>query len=273
MERRLIRQGENALTATLPAAWIRRKGLSAGDVVSIDEAEGDLIIRQAGAPKRREIEVDTRGTRRSQAFQKVLGAYIQGYDIIRVIHDAPNHMDDIASELIGMIIERQSITSTTFNSLIRMPEENLHDIMQRIRHMLGSQADMLWAASTDTSEYRRFVKNEKRMDTHIHYCLRYIMKYEQGRSAFRSLMQCHVLDLAGDMLTEIAKHMGDDEALANLVRDSVRQFLKDAAKRDVQSLDTHLRSFRSKVPKGTFAHGLVYALAETLYDFAGVIYG
>ena len=44
MRRKLVKQGVNALTVTLPAKWIEKKGLKAGDEIDVVEEENKIEI-------------------------------------------------------------------------------------------------------------------------------------------------------------------------------------------------------------------------------------
>jgi len=44
MERKLVKQGRNALTVTLPAKWLKFRRLEAGDSVFFDEKDDGILI-------------------------------------------------------------------------------------------------------------------------------------------------------------------------------------------------------------------------------------
>ena len=44
MERKLVQQGNNALTVTLPSTWLKKYNLKAKDVVELEEAGRAIMV-------------------------------------------------------------------------------------------------------------------------------------------------------------------------------------------------------------------------------------
>ncbi|PIN77380.1 hypothetical protein COV16_06875, partial [Candidatus Woesearchaeota archaeon CG10_big_fil_rev_8_21_14_0_10_34_8] len=55
MQRKLIKQGDGALTVTLPKKWTKEKNLEAHDIVDIDETEDGIVISAVGKKKEKTI--------------------------------------------------------------------------------------------------------------------------------------------------------------------------------------------------------------------------
>ena len=45
MKRKIIKQGHNTLTMTLPSDWVRKLNLEAGEEVDVCENNGSLVIK------------------------------------------------------------------------------------------------------------------------------------------------------------------------------------------------------------------------------------
>ncbi|MBT7902512.1 phosphate uptake regulator PhoU [Candidatus Woesearchaeota archaeon] len=58
MERKLVKQGRNALTVTLPANWIKEKNLKPGNQVHITKTGSDLVIKSDNVPEKKEITIN-----------------------------------------------------------------------------------------------------------------------------------------------------------------------------------------------------------------------
>jgi len=54
-----------------------------------------------------------------------MGKYIQGYDEIILLHNAPKIAQEVVQSLLGMIIEQHCSTKTVYKSVIAVPEDNL----------------------------------------------------------------------------------------------------------------------------------------------------
>jgi len=87
MKRRIIKQGHNTLTITLPKTWTEKLNLNAGDEVDVDEQSGSLLVggKQNGEPK--STIVDIRGFNVPMMWRFFQSAYREGYDEIKVIYD------------------------------------------------------------------------------------------------------------------------------------------------------------------------------------------
>ena len=269
MERKLIKQGDNALTITLPAKWLRESALNAGDAVFLEKENNRIIINTLKTTPRREITTDIIGLERSAAFQRVLALYINGYDLISIKHNNPLLINDISKELIGMVIEKQTDTISILKNLIVVPEENIEGIISRIRFMLLEQSNTLVKIAQGTEKIEKLQTEEKLLDYNILYTLRYISKYEQSQDAYRLFSFCIIIDLIADLITEIGIHIKKEIKLAKLIKSTIEKYTSLAFKGDLQNLNRELRTFRNGIEKKSFVDGLAYGLAEAMYNFIG----
>jgi antitoxin component of MazEF toxin-antitoxin module len=60
MERKLVKQGRDALTLTLPAKWLKQKGLKQGDSVFIEQHDNFLKLNIGSRVKFTETTIDAR---------------------------------------------------------------------------------------------------------------------------------------------------------------------------------------------------------------------
>lgn len=271
MERKLIKQGRNALTVTLPSGWLRARGLAAGDAVDIAERNEELVVRARRARAAAAVTVDVRGREESFVWHVVVSRYIEGYDTITVLHDRPALLQAIGKELIGMILEEHTGTRTVLRNIVVVPEENFDTIMRRAIFLLQQQARTLEAALHGKADLAQLRAEEQLLDANIMYCLRYLSKYADTERSYREFLLCATLESAGDLITDLGKHAGRQRALGTSIRKAVDQYCTLLPKGDVHKLYTTLRAFRASLPKRTFADGIAYALAETLYNYLGYL--
>jgi len=87
MKRRIIKQGHNTLTMTLPSEWVKKLNINPGDELEVYENSGSLIIggKQNGKPKSTIIDI----TRLSvpMLWRFFQSAYREGYDEIILTYD------------------------------------------------------------------------------------------------------------------------------------------------------------------------------------------
>src|SRR3989344_5197776 len=121
MERKLVKQGRNALTVTLPARWLQDKGLKAGESVFINERDKDLVVSSKLGATKTEITLNLNGYDKTMIFHLVIAKYIEGYDTIILLHGNPPGLLEISKSLLGMIVEEHTHTRTLFKSIIAVP--------------------------------------------------------------------------------------------------------------------------------------------------------
>lgn len=270
MERRLVKQGNNALTVTLPAKWLRQKGLKPGDTVNVAELGKDLLIGSSAAASTH-VEIDVRGAERSMIYHVANGKYIEGYDLITLVHDAPKVIPDVVAEMYGMILQEQTAHKAVLKSIVKVPEDNFEAVLRRAAHIFIQQADALAFLAEGKGTWDDVKRQEKLLDQNIMYCLRYLNKYEGHRQAHRDFLICATLELAVDQLTRIAKHIGKNRQLADVIAKATHEYVRLFFEKDFKRLYTGLRGFRNQVGTKTFVDGLAYTLAEILYNYIGYV--
>ncbi|MFC1753843.1 hypothetical protein ACFL96_10710 [Thermoproteota archaeon] len=271
MERKLVKQGRNALTVTLPAKWLKNKGLEAGDNVYISERSKDLLVSTQLTSAKKEIEMDLQGRDRSVIYHAVQGKYIEGYDKITFIHDNPQVAQEQVKSLLGMIVELHTPTKTVLKSIIAVPEDDFKALMQRAAHILLQQARTLQAMTEGKAKLKDVQNEEELLDFNLLYCLRYLNKYETGKHCYKYFLLCSTMEAGGDGISEVAKFIGTDKQLAEKIVKGIEDYTKCLFTKDLQKTYTALKAFRNKIGTKTFAEGLAYSLAETLYNYIGFL--
>jgi phosphate uptake regulator len=87
MKRKIIRQGHNTLTVTLPTEWTKKLNLSAGDEVDINEYSGSLIINGKQNNGFKTTTIDITGFSVPLLWRYFQSAYREGYDEIILKYD------------------------------------------------------------------------------------------------------------------------------------------------------------------------------------------
>lgn len=87
MKRRIIKQGHNTLTITLPAEWSKKLNLNAGDEVDLVEDSGSLVINGKQNNGFKSVTIDITGLTVPMLWRFFQSAYREGYDEIRLKYD------------------------------------------------------------------------------------------------------------------------------------------------------------------------------------------
>jgi len=89
MKRKIIKQGHNTLTITLPNKWAKELNLLAGDEVDVLESNGSIIVNGKQHNQKKCTVIDITGFRVPMIWRFFQSAYREGYDEIKITYD-PN---------------------------------------------------------------------------------------------------------------------------------------------------------------------------------------
>ena len=83
MKRKLVKQGGSALTVSLPAKWVKKYGLEAGDEIDVVEEGSEIVINQSKEKSLGEISIDIPADV-PFARRFLFLPYMRGYNTIKV---------------------------------------------------------------------------------------------------------------------------------------------------------------------------------------------
>jgi len=87
MKRKIIKQGHNTLTITLPSEWSKKLNLNAGDEVDLVEDSGSLIVNGKQNNGFKTTTIDITGFSVPMLWRFFQSAYREGYDEIKLTYD------------------------------------------------------------------------------------------------------------------------------------------------------------------------------------------
>lgn len=268
MERKLVRQGRDALTMTLPSQWLKQKGLKAGDSVFVEQHDMFLKLNTTSKVKFSEVTLDARTMIGTMYWHAIIARYIEGYDKIEILHNSPKAVQEFCTHLIGMVIEEHSSKRTVIRSIISEPENNISVLIQRIMNMFLQLSVLLTELTHKKAVAADLKVQEELLDHTIYYCMRYLNKYSVEDKAYRYFLLCYVIEEAGDIIKNISAY-SPPKKLALLIQDNVEKYVRNMSKGDFQKAYNDLRAFRRAVEGKDFVNGLAFELAETLYNNLG----
>ncbi len=88
MKRRIIKQGHNTMTLTLPSEWTKKLNLQAGDEVDVVESDGSLVVNGKQHTGFKSTTIDITGLRIPMLWRFFQSAYREGYDEIKIVYDS-----------------------------------------------------------------------------------------------------------------------------------------------------------------------------------------
>lgn len=272
MERKLVKQGKNAMTITIPSKWVKKNNLENGDVVEIEEKENCIIINNKLNKKNvLECNIDLTDKEKSASYHIIMGKYIEGYDKLNIKHNNPNLIQQIGKMLIGFIIEEHNENKTIMSDIIKVPEENFEIIFKRTLQLLIQQARGLVKVTEKKITYDQLKTQEYLLDDNILYSLRYLNKHENEKDSYRKFLLCSTIEQCGDQITELGKTIGEDKILAESILKTIEKYVTGIITKDFDMLYNYLKNEKNKIPKKTFEEGIYYMIIENLYNYIGFL--
>ena len=84
MKRKIIKQGHNTLTITLPSEWVKRFKLNSGDEIDLVERDNGLFVSTERQHEELTTEVDITGLDVPSIWKYFMAIYREGYDEVYV---------------------------------------------------------------------------------------------------------------------------------------------------------------------------------------------
>ena len=95
--RKLIKFGNSSFIISIPSAWLRKNKLGKGDVVYLEEDGGSRLVLHSSTinkKEEKEFSIDTKGKDVDRVKEELYNAYIEGFDVIKLLGDNINEFSD-----------------------------------------------------------------------------------------------------------------------------------------------------------------------------------
>lgn len=145
MKRKVIRQGHNTLTITLPTKWASKYGIKAGDELELNEKGRNIILKSNN-----DVDIDKVQINASNMNERVLrwimsAAHKTGYDEIEVLNSSSKQIK-IIHELIkelymGFSIIEQTSNRCVLKAISKDVGSDFHLILRRAFLVTNSMAE------------------------------------------------------------------------------------------------------------------------------------
>jgi len=154
--RKAIEMGEGTILVSLPKDWVRKNGIKKGATLSVEELSArKLMVRplEGGEEEPKQIVLDYPGDDFSQVANDVTGAYLLGYDVIKVVASKVITREDRAGikstigRLVGLEIMDEDSKRMTMQFLLEptaiVPEKIVRRMSGLLDGMLKDTAEAL----------------------------------------------------------------------------------------------------------------------------------
>lgn len=171
MRRKLIKQGNNALTVTLPAKWLKTNCLEAGNEINIEEEENKITIQPSEVkekPKKTvEITVDKKQTE-SFVRMTIVNAYRAGFDTITINTEIPQkEITSLVNRfLTGFELFKKKENTYIAESISEPNENNFETMLNKMFYLLKDHIDTI-----EDPDFTEQAEKVQRYDNFLKRCL------------------------------------------------------------------------------------------------------
>lgn len=212
MKRKIVKQGINALTLTIPAAWVQKNNLHPGDEVDVIEADNSLMISTEGKQQLKEITVNVSGLIPRLADRFMARAYQKGYDKITIRFDEPELMLAVKNkvpELMGFEILDASKDRVDVQMIASQLDLDFNTLLRRGFLILLDMAQTCQDAwkKGDKKALENIFNQDFDVNRFLYFCLRELNKSPKMMTFGRSILYYLIesLEDLGDELKVLGK--------------------------------------------------------------------
>jgi len=299
MRRKIIRQGHNTLTITLPSEWTKKFNLKAGSEVELIERENGLFLSTEKNGESKRIEFDITGMDIPTVWKYFMAVYREGYDellvrfpqnmeldspfkyfthhkldarykIKREKNTAFGALQGFVSRFIGyeivehgkdyiLVREMGELTSKQFDNSLRKIFLILQEMAEETLEAIGKGSPKILLQIHDI---------DVNLDKFHDYCIRILNKTsnKEPRQSELLFSTLYILELIGDEFKNISNHLIHDTPKAKL-----RNIL-ELAKSVKEQMDVYYDLFykfdKSKIRKMSEIDKATYFMVSDMYKKA-----
>lgn len=266
MRRKLVKQGGSALTVSLPAKWIKQKGLAAGDEVEVEEKDKEIRISSGKSEELERVSIKVHMP--SKLIRRHIGnLYRRGYDEMEfkfddpaIIHEIQKYMPDF----MGLEITKQKKDSCIVKDLTGIKQEEFDNAFRRLFLITLSMAEESIEAvkKKDYDAMSNILILEKTTNKLFNFCLRIVNKYWDKNVYFMGKLLIRLEDI-GDGYRDICKYLMENKKVE----------LSAATFKLYNELNVklkHLYDLYYSFPEESINH--IFAKKETLTNNAGDLF-
>ena len=207
MKRKVVKQGTNTLTISLPQDWSRKYNIQNGDELDLDEDNNNLIIKTSSDKfyDRRTIEL---GELRKLVNILIIQSYKDGADEIKIISNEvkPDDLKRVLDESIGYEIISSDNNSIIIKDLSGSSNHDFNTLFRRVLFLLQTILDESYEALKDNDKEAVSSLIEKDLDINkfSSHCIRTLSKNKVPKDKEKYLIM-HEMEELGDFIKDIHK--------------------------------------------------------------------
>lgn len=261
--RRLQKIGSSILVS-LPKEWIDANNLDKTNQVEIETNQNNLSIRtQLSKRPSKEIEISYPLPKGESIVPTITGAYLLGFDIIRIVSKSPISFSDRESvrgsmrRLVGMEIIDEDATNISVQFLLDETSVNPQNILKRMSSIaLGMFSDVVSSLETgDKTNLQTIANRDAEINRQYFLLVRLIRStiMDTRLAGVYNLENIDILDyriaantleIAGDTVVELSESLIKSN-LSKIELKKLYGFAKDIEEIQTKSIESFISNDRS----------------------------
>lgn len=241
MKRKIIKQGHNTLTITLPSEWVKHLNLQAGNEIDLIERDNGLFISAEKNGEGLKTEIDLAGLDIPAIWKHFVSVYREGYDEVIVKFDSSisynNPYKFFTKHTIDMRYDQEKLTPFEMIQLITNRFVGFEVTEHHRAHCVIKDMGEITSKEFDNSLRRVFLliqqmgedlveavkDNNPKILEHAHdidinvdkfhdYCIRVLnkTKFKDMKKTNLFFSTLYILEMLGDEFKHIAHHLLKD---------------------------------------------------------------
>ena len=251
MNRKIIKQGHNTLTITLPSEWTKKFNLQAGSEINLAEKDNGLLITTEKHNGHKRAEFSIEGLDIPLIWKHFMAVYREGYDeiLVRFKPDSETenpfkffsqHKMDLrykketekkkiveaierfTSRFIGIEIVEHGNDYVLIKEMGELTSKEFDNSLRRVFLIIQQMADeTVEAIKTNNPKILQHMHDvDINLDKFHDYCIRILNKlsYKETRKTSLLFSTLYILELMGDEFKSISFHLIEDFPKAKLTK-------------------------------------------------------
>lgn len=243
MKRKIIKQGHNTMTLTLPSEWVKRFNLEAGSEVDVTDRDNGLFVSTEKNTEHKKIELDIGNLDIPTIWKYFMGIYREGYNEVLVKFpvdfnaespykffaqhkldlklkkesEKKNGIDfltGLVNRFIGWEIVDYGKDFVIIKEMTEPTSKEFDNSLRRVFLLIQQMADEVVEAlrSGNTKPLNHINNVDINIDKFHDYCIRILNKVGNKDSRKTSLLfsSLYILEMLGDEFKNIALHLIQD---------------------------------------------------------------
>lgn len=180
-QRKVIPQGKGGLTVYLPKSWVDKRGLKGGDLVDINEIEGDIVIGSKKS-EHREYVIELTLENIILLRQILVYPYRMGFDTIVLKGECLEIIDEVqeivTKYLLGFEVTSKSAKQIVIESISEPDETKFETLLRRLFLIIQEHFTVL-VQSLEQGNFdaiKRVTELNLQCDKYAYFCKRAIKK-------------------------------------------------------------------------------------------------